>query len=104
MNKPIYHNLYYTSRWKALRLNQLSKAPLCCYCEKQGLIVAATIADHIKPHKGAHNLFFSPDNLQSLCKFCHDSHKQRLEKSGLVIGSDISGFPIDSASHWFKEG
>ena len=102
MNKPFYHNLYYTSRWKALRLNQLSKAPLCSYCAAIGIIEAATIADHIKPHKGANDLFFNADNLQSLCKYCHDSHKQRQEKGGGLSGSDISGAPIDSASHWFK--
>jgi len=100
--KPAYHSLYYSSRWKRLRLNQLSKAPLCSYCKAQGLIVAASVADHIKPHKGNDALFYDPDNLQSLCKQCHDSHKQRLEKSGLVIGCDISGAPIDSASHWHK--
>ncbi len=104
MNKPrpAYRALYFTSAWKALRLNQLRIEPLCRYCAAQGLTVAASVADHIRPHKGESALFYAPDNLQSLCKHCHDSHKQRQEKSGIVLGNDTSGAPIDSASHWYK--
>jgi 5-methylcytosine-specific restriction endonuclease McrA len=95
-----YARLYDSSKWKRLRLNQLQSSPLCAYCLKLGRISNATIADHIKPHKGNESLFYSPDNLQSLCKHCHDSVKQQQEKSGIVRGSDINGWPIDNARGW----
>ena len=97
-----YHNLYACKQWRALRMHQLQLQPLCAYCLLQGLTVTAAVVDHIRPHKGAKQLFFNPDNLQSLCKICHDKTKQILEKRGVLIGSDITGAPIDQASHWFK--
>lgn len=97
-----YHKLYGSKIWYRLRYYQLAKAPLCAYCEAQGLIVAASVVDHIRPHKGDINLFSDPDNLQSLCKRCHDSHKQRQEKSGYLAGSALDGSPLDAASHWHK--
>jgi 5-methylcytosine-specific restriction endonuclease McrA len=51
-------------------------------CEAAGLTVAATVVDHITPHKGDAALFWDPANWQPLCKRCHDSTKQRLEKGG----------------------
>ncbi|MBY6113306.1 HNH endonuclease [Mameliella alba] len=39
----------------------------------------ATIADHVVPHREDHGAFwYGP--LQSLCKHCHDSKKQRAER------------------------
>jgi len=69
-------------------------------CKSQGKITAANIVDHMKPHRGDPVLFFDFDNTQSLCKRCHDSHKQRAEKSGRVVGCDASGLPLDAAHHW----
>lgn len=61
----------------------------------------ANVADHIQAHKGDKDLFFAPGNLQSLCKTCHDSAKQRAEKAGKEdIGCDTSGQPIDATHHW----
>jgi 5-methylcytosine-specific restriction protein A len=31
-----------------------------------------TVVDHIKPHKGDEELFYDINNLQPLCKCCHD--------------------------------
>lgn len=68
--------------------------------EKLGQVVLAEIVDHIKPHRGDMALFWDSDNWQSLCKHCHDSHKQRLEKSGTELGCSIDGVPIDDSHHW----
>lgn len=95
-----YHKLYGSRAWYRLRHYQLAKAPLCAYCEAQGLTVAASIVDHIRPHKGDISLFSDPDNLQSLCKRCHDSHKQRQEKSGKVLGCDTQGQPLSPHKYW----
>jgi 5-methylcytosine-specific restriction protein A len=37
-----------------------------------GVITAATIVDHINPHKGDQALFWDQSNWQVLCKQCHD--------------------------------
>ncbi len=63
---------YSTSRWKRLRKLQLAKEPLCRLCKEQGYIVAATVVDHIEPHKGDYELFYDPDNLDSMCVTCHN--------------------------------
>lgn len=100
MQKKDWHHLYNTAMWKKLRRQQLSSQPLCKYCEMQGRVEAATVADHIKPHKGDEILFYNPSNLQSMCKEHHDSTKQREENSGTMIGSDAKGYPIDPNHHW----
>jgi 5-methylcytosine-specific restriction endonuclease McrA len=41
---------------------------------------AATVVDHIIPHKGDRKLFWSRANWQPLCVSCHSSRKQRLER------------------------
>ncbi|WP_278244315.1 HNH endonuclease [Caldisalinibacter kiritimatiensis] len=50
----------------------LVKQPLCVECEKNGELTPATVVDHIVPHHGDEALFWNEDNLQSLCKLCHD--------------------------------
>ncbi len=95
-----YKHLYNTKRWYRLRHRQLSAHPLCVMCAKLGKVTAATIADHIKAHRGNEELFFDERNLQSLCKPCHDGAKQQLEKSGVLRGCDLSGIPLDENHHW----
>jgi len=98
-NSP-WHHLYNTKEWKALRLAQLRAEPLCRYCLALGKTTSANVADHKKPHKGNRALFFNARNLQSLCKTCHDSAKQTLERSGVLPGCGTDGLPLDPAHHW----
>jgi len=90
----------YDSRWQKARLHYLAKHPLCVMHKAQGQVVQATVVDHIQPHKNDMKLFWDSSNWQSLCKQCHDRHKQRLEKSGVVVGCDVNGIPIDRNHHW----
>jgi 5-methylcytosine-specific restriction endonuclease McrA len=98
-----WHHLYKTKDWYRLRWVQLQKEPLCRRCSSQGRTVAAGVVDHIKAHRGDVTLFFDAANLQSLCKRCHDSAKQREEKSGVVVGCDVNGLPIDPNHHWNRQ-
>jgi hypothetical protein len=43
--------------------------------------------------------------LQSLCKECHDSVKQSLEKGGAghIRGCDLDGYPLDPRDPWSRE-
>jgi 5-methylcytosine-specific restriction endonuclease McrA len=60
-------------------------------------ITAATVCDHITPHKGDLTKFWNAGNLQSLCKPCHDGAKQQLEKTGKLRGCDEQGIPFGIA-------
>jgi 5-methylcytosine-specific restriction endonuclease McrA len=84
---------YKTKLWLDLRNVQLSRKPLCEWCHPR--ITVATEVHHDIPHRGVWSLFNDPDNLVSLCKRCHDSRAQALEKRGYddVVGDD--GWPID---------
>lgn len=84
----------YTSQWTKARAAYLRKHPLCVYCQRDGRLTAATVVDHIVPHKlkqaidsgdeaaiaKARTLFWDSGNWQPLCTPCHNSTKQREER------------------------
>jgi len=90
----------YGYKWQQARLEFLAIHPLCVHHEEKGEVVASAVVDHKIPHRGDLILFWRRDNWQALCKSCHDSWKQRLEKSGKVAGCDPKGVPIDPNHHW----
>ncbi len=92
----------YGYKWQQASKGFLRSHPLCVYCERQGRVKAATLVDHITPHKGDQALFWDKNNWQSMCSSCHDSVKSREERSGVVIGCDVHGMPLDPAHHWCK--
>lgn len=94
----------YGGRWQKARITYLKSHQLCVMCSRLGKVTAASVVDHIAPHKGDQALFWNNDNWQSLCKPCHDRHKQRLEKSGTEVGCDTNGIPLDAGHHWHREG
>lgn len=62
----------YGSQWKKARAIYLWANSLCVMHLKQGETVAASVVDHIEPHKGDASIFWDRTNWQSLCKPCHD--------------------------------
>lgn len=93
-------SLYTTSRWHKLKHQQLAAHPLCVFHLQLGKMVKAEVVDHIIPWRGNEQLFWDSNNLQSLCKLCHDSVKKRFEVSGVAVGHDVTGMPIVKRSHW----
>lgn len=71
----------YDSRWDKARRTFLSRHPLCVMCEREGRVTAATVVDHIIPHRGDQKLFWDTGNWQSLCKPHHDRDKQRHDRN-----------------------
>ena len=95
-----YGSLYKSRRWQKIRQRQLTLEPLCQgECKEKNVVTVATVCDHIEPHHGDIEKFYSGP-FQSLCERCHNSFKQRLEKGGGIMGCDSSGNPIDPNHHW----
>jgi len=67
----------YGSRWQRARAAYLRRHPLCVECLQEDRVVAATIVDHIIPHRGDHRLFWDEGNWQALCAPHHDSKRGR---------------------------
>src|SRR5262252_2627043 len=73
------HARGYTYRWNQLSHIHLERYPLCGdrapntydgwrgQCHERQLVTAATVTDHIVPHKGDDRLFWDARNWQSLC-------------------------------------
>lgn len=107
----------YGHRWQLARADHLRRNPLCVFCQNAGRLVPATVVDHVEAHRlteakasgdseriaAAWRRFWDRENWQSLCKPCHDSTKQRMEKSGRVAGCDASGLPADPRHHWNRQ-
>jgi 5-methylcytosine-specific restriction protein A len=71
----------YTARWARYRKAYLSLHPLCAVCERDGKLVAATVVDHIQPHKGDYSLMWDASNHQGLCVY-HHNRKTATEDGG----------------------
>lgn len=71
---------YKTAEWQRLRWQCLSNALFTCV--RCGVVGQSRdlVADHIRPHRGEHELFFDPKNLQCMCATCHNRDKQREER------------------------
>lgn len=63
--------MYNDRRWKAYRLVFLAEHPLCCDPFGRHGLEAASVVDHIKPHRGDYDLFWAPDNHRALCASCN---------------------------------
>lgn len=57
----------YDTAWDKLSKAHREANPLCVMCEKDGLLVAAKVVDHIKPLRWFPALRLDPSNMQSLC-------------------------------------
>jgi 5-methylcytosine-specific restriction endonuclease McrA len=68
----------YNYEWQVYRIDYLRLHPVCAIKGK-GCTLAATVVDHIKPHRGNMTIFWDITNHQPACAHCHSLHKQRQE-------------------------
>lgn len=74
---------YKTARWQKLRWSVLVRDLFtCCRCRRIEGNTSLLVADHVKPHRGDETMFWDAENLQCLCKPCHDRDKQAEERAG----------------------
>lgn len=68
----------YDHNWRKARLEYLTAHPQCAMpaCDQP-----ATTVDHVIPHRGDQALFWNRANWQPLCTRCHNSAKQRIERT-----------------------
>lgn len=72
---------YKTARWQKLRWAILTRDLFTCrMCRRVVADTSQLVADHKVPHRGDERLFWDPNNIQCLCKPCHDREKQRTEQ------------------------
>jgi len=86
----------YGHRWQRFRLSFLEANPLCVMCQADGCTTAATVVDHITPHRGDVEVFWREGNHQSLCAHHHNSAKQQAERLGYDPRIGADGWPIDA--------
>jgi 5-methylcytosine-specific restriction protein A len=67
----------YGSRWRQARAAFLLRHPLCASCRAHGRLEAATVVDHVVPHRGDQRLFWDEGNWAPACKSCHDAKTAR---------------------------
>lgn len=72
-----YRKFYRLSRWTKLSKTIRADEPLCRICLSKGISNPSQVVDHIIPHKGNEDLFWSSENLQAICKRCHDRKSAR---------------------------
>jgi 5-methylcytosine-specific restriction protein A len=77
--RPDYHSMYNTDRWRKLRRLYLNEHPFCCdpFGTHGSKLVQADVVDHVLPHRGDYDLMWSDSNLQALCSACHAAKTAR---------------------------
>ena len=67
---------YHTYRWTRLSRAFRAEHPLCAECQRQGIVKAADVVDHIVPWPVCQD-FYDRSNLQSLCEDCNRAKGNR---------------------------
>jgi len=94
-SSPVGKSTPYGTEWIKERKLFLLDNPLCVMCSDQGFVVAATVVDHVVPHKGDPMLFWDKANWQSLCAPHHNRTKQGIERHGYSTDVGADGWPSD---------
>jgi len=63
----------YGGRWQKIRIRVLADEPFCRECKRQGRVAGATVVHHIDGNVWNIKI----NNLEPLCKPCHDSITMR---------------------------
>lgn len=104
-----YKKKYHTAKWKTLRNSKRMANPLCEECERNGVITAMYCVDHKIPIRSGGS-FDDWDNLQSLCRKCHDIKSGR-ESRGIYshkVGTEgkviiVYGPPGSGKTYWAQQ-
>jgi hypothetical protein len=79
----------------------LKQNPLCAECHWYGRVVAATMVDHKRPHRGNEEVFWDARNWQSLCRQCHS--KKTIRENRVMQKYVVCGPPGAGKTTWVKQ-
>jgi len=83
-----FSKFYQTKEWKATRNYYIELNPLCEECLRNDIITPGVDIDHIQPLATNYELRLDLNNLQTLCKRCHQqksaNEKKELYKPHVV--------------------
>ena len=68
---------YCSAEWRKLRSAYLAEHPLCEECQRRQRVEAATDVHHKAPRKANPDLALAWDNLEALCRRCHNAKEVR---------------------------
>jgi hypothetical protein len=89
--------LYKTRRWINRSKRHREANPTCVFCEREGRVVPAAVADHITPWTTEAE--FYEGEIQSLC-LTHHGRKSASERKSLQLGQkSITGHERSSGFH-----
>ena len=100
--RSVWRGWYGLMRWHRLARDQRALDRFQCrtcgiLCVGRPPALNSPVCDHIEAHHGDSALFWNPDNLQTLCKRCHDGAKAAQEARGYGAECDADSWPIDPA-------
>lgn len=72
---------YHSKEWQAVRQHVLDRdGYICQVCKRGGRITPATTVHHIKPVRVDSKMALSLENLETICKACHNAeHTERAQ-------------------------
>ena len=84
--KKYNQNFYKTYAWKKKRKEILDRDNRECQeCKKHGKVSRATVVHHVKEYKLFPSLALDDENLESLCRDCHEAkHPDRLKNFEII--------------------
>lgn len=92
---------YDSPEWRELRREHLRRHPRCSQCGQR--FSRGMTVDHKQPRRLVPERALDPSNLQTLCRWCHDSWKRHLEaddRHPLGGGVGLDGFPLAAGHPW----
>lgn len=79
-----------SKKWKRLRKSVLARdGYMCQYCKRFGKRIQADHVHHVLPREFYPEYRYTPWNLISLCKTCHDSMHNRTDRTLTDQGKEL---------------
>ena len=79
--RPERHQFYHTKAWKQLRKRKVAMTPYCERCRKNGVLRPVEIVHHIIEIEEDWDLRLDINNLESVCRRCHNEiHSKKIKE------------------------
>ena len=72
LNEEKNRKVYNSRKWRKFSKDFKERNPVCVKCKEKGIVKASAVTDHIQ-RVNAGGDHYNEDNLQALCRSCHNS-------------------------------